>query len=90
MRFIVEMPVESRHNWSKKEKAVFRIEIADHRLTGSAYLMDDMCHQNIIGGADDCIGKGNRDADRLARLVRRWSGKCVPRDVEYEIVHILY
>lgn len=89
MKVTVMCDVKSSTNWSNKEKAVFRLEIKNHRFSGSARLIDDVCHQNEIGGADDCIGKGSPIADRLAYVVKKWNGKHVPALVEEEIMQYI-
>jgi len=89
MKTIVMCDVKSTNNWSHKEKAMFILELKNHRLNGSARLIDDVCHQNEIGGADDCIGKGSPVADRLAHVVKKWNGKHVPALVEEEIMQYI-
>lgn len=89
MKVTVMCSVKSTNNWSHKEKAVFDLELKNHRLNGSARLIDDICHQNEIGGVDDCIGKGSPDADKIARIVKRWNGKHVPALVEEEIMQYI-
>lgn len=89
MTMTIVVPLtKSSHNWSRKEQACFRLSVVDHVLKGSARLENDVSHQTQIGGARDCIGRGDKNADRIAKLILEWNGKRVPSYVEREILNL--